>query len=298
VATVIGALPFDAPEAAAFALDQLPQFPCAPAVELDATRLGVDDVADSIGDGLVGLLEGLRGQTVPVVFSLTGPVTLARSLQRDGIDDSAAIDRAGRSVVEVAEWLVASARDAVPGAPTYLFLTEPDLANSMHPTFPIPPSGVEQLVAATVRALEASTTVGVQVAGRADWSMLLRTGIGALAAPVGAQLDCAASDVGRFLASGGLIAWGAVPVDEPLGVSTERLWKRLSAAWTDLARAGVDPMLMRERSIITPAGALSSFGPGQVERVVDLAQQLATRVWNQMLGMRRRSTGSVDSACR
>ncbi len=82
------------------------------------------------------------------------------------------------------------------------------------------------------------------------------------------------------------MAWGAVPVDEPLGASPERLWKRLAATWCELTRLGVDPMLLRERSIITPAGGLGAFGAGQVDRVVELTQELGERVWRQTLGVR------------
>ena len=128
--------------------------------------------------------------------------------------------------------------------------------------------------------------VGVQVNGRADWAMLLRTGIGVLGAPVSARLDTAAAELARFLESGGFIAWGAVPVDEPLGSSSERLWKRLSAMWSELARLGLDPMLIREHSIITPAAGVGDFGVSQAERILRLTSDLSERVFNQVIGAR------------
>jgi hypothetical protein len=286
VATVIGALPFTATDASTFVLDELPQLPSAPAVELDATHLDVASVSAEVRAGLVALLSELRGRTEPIVMSLTGPVTVALDLRRQGMDDDAASRRAVTSVEETARWLLAVARRWTPDAPVLLFLTEPAVANSMHPTFPLRPIQIERLLAGVVDGLDSEATIGVQVAGRADWSMLLRTGIGVLAAPVGAQLESAAADIGRFLESGGIMAWGAVPVDEPLGVSPERLWKRLSATWCELTRLGVDPMLLRERSIITPSGGLGAFGAGQVDRVVELTQELGERVWRQTLGVR------------
>jgi hypothetical protein len=286
VATVIGALPFTATDASTFMLEELPQLPSAPAVELDATHLGVSSVSAEVRAGLVALLSGLRGRTEPIVMSLTGPVTVALDLRRTGTDEVTAADRAVAAVEDTARWLLAVARRWVPDAPVLLFLTEPALGNSMHPTFPLRPVEIERLLASVVDGLDTEATVGVQVAGRADWSLLLRTGIGVLAAPVGAHLESAAADIGRFLESGGLMAWGAVPVDEPLGISPERLWKRLSATWCELTRRGVDPMLLRERSIITPAGGLGAFGPGQVGRVVELTQELGERVWRQTLGVR------------
>jgi len=128
--------------------------------------------------------------------------------------------------------------------------------------------------------------VGLQVYGRADWTVLLRSGIGALAAPITAQLDTAVGELRRFLESGGIMAWGAVPVDEPLGASVERLWRRLSEMWCELSSRGIDPLLLRERSIITPASGLGNFGISQAERIVVLAEELATRVLHQTLGVR------------
>jgi hypothetical protein len=103
---------------------------------------------------------------------------------------------------------------------------------------------------------------------------------------VTAQLETAAVELGRFLESGGIIAWGAVPVDEPLGQSAERLWRRLSDLWCELTRLGIDPLLLRERSIITPAAGLGNFGTSQAERILALAEDLATRVLHQTLGVR------------
>ena len=176
--------------------------------------------------------------------------------------------------------------DAALLAPVRPFLEEPGLANSMHPTFPLSPSEIEGLVAGVVEPLTTDAVMGVQVNGRADWALLLRTGIGVLGAPISARLETAAAELGRFLESGGFVAWGAVPVDEPLGSGVERLWRRLSALWAGLAQAGLDPLRLRERSIITPAAGLGGFGLSQAERVLRLTGELSERVFNQVVGAR------------
>jgi len=166
-----------------------------------------------------------------------------------------------------------------------MVLDEPGLANSMHPTFPLDEDEVQELVGEVVHDLSPGAAVGVRVDGRADWSMLLRTGIAVLGAPVTAQLETAAAELARFLERGGVVAWGAVPTDEPLGTSADRLWRRLSALWCELVGEGIDPRLLRERSIITTAGELSSFGTSQAERAIALAQDLASRVFRQARGL-------------
>lgn len=239
---------------------------------------------------LLSFFDRVRDRTNPIVMSLTGPVTVDLLMRRRGASIDEAARRAAQAVSSIATMLLDLAERFVPGAPVLLFLQEPALTNSMHPTFPIAPSEIEAMVAEVVDDITEDATgdvvVGVQVDGRADWPILLRSGIGALAAPITAQFETAAAELRRFLEAGGIMAWGAVPVDEPLGSSVERLWRRLSEMWCELSTRGIDPLLLRERSIITPAAGLGNFGISQAERILVLAEELATRVLHQTLGVR------------
>jgi hypothetical protein len=280
LATVIGARP-------GVAQDLSPRLPSAPPIELDADVLAPID-----GDGaLVAFLRTLRGRTEPIVMSLTGPVSLDLDLRRRGLGVDDAARTATVAVSRAASSLLDTVHRIVPGAGVLLFLQEPALANSMHPTFPLGADEIADLVSDVVDEVGLThpgddVVLGVQVDGRADWAMLLRTGIGALAAPISAQLETAAAEIDRFLRDGGIVAWGAVPVDEPLGLSVDRLWKRLSDLWCELSSRGIDPLLLRERSIITPSAGLGNFGISQAQRIVALTEELATRVLRQSLGVR------------
>ena len=287
LATVIGGVPAQgSSDAARVMVDELPKLPSAPAIHLDADHLDVDSLDRDEAVGLAGFLADFAGHLEPVILSLTGPITLDLDLQARGLDAEEAARAAVRAVEDIAVWVLDQARSVVPDAPLLLFLEEPGLRNSMHPTFPMTPPEIEQVMTEVVTSVGGEAPVGVQVDGRVDFAMLLRTGISALAAPVTARLETAAAELGKFLEAGGVIAWGAVPTDEPLGLSTERLWRRLSALWCELTRVGADPMLLRERSIITPAGDLGAFGFSQAERVISLSKELASRVLNQTLGLR------------
>jgi hypothetical protein len=255
---------------------------------VDATtgRPSADDL--SAVDAFLGELGDRRDA---IVLSVTGPVTLWSERRRAGLDtDDGAARFAREAVGAAASQLLGRARRRLPDSPLLIFLEEPALANSMHPTFPLSSDEISTLIASTVADVDGlgdhGIVVGVQVGGRADWAMLLSTGIGALAAPITAQLQTASTEIGRFLEAGGLMAWGAVPVDEPLGQSIERLWRRLSDLWCELSRRGVDPLLLRERSIITPAAGLEHFRSSQAARIVELADELATRVLHQTVGVR------------
>jgi hypothetical protein len=56
------------------------------------------------------------------------------------------------------------------------------------------------------------------------------------------------------------------------------LWRRLWAEWDGLAAAGCDPVLLRERAIITPVCGLVGFEPRQAVQVSALASNLAQRL--------------------
>lgn len=281
LATVLGALP-------QLVLDRLPRLPSAELVvdlSSDEARstLGLDDVAL---EPVAAFFESVRGRVEPIVLSLAGPVTQGLALMDAGMDRPEALGFARTAVEHRGRRLLDLAARALPAAPVLLFLSEPGLANSMHPSFPLEPGEIEGLVTDVVAPLSERAMVGVTVEGRADWSMLLGTGISLLGAPVTAHLESAAAELARFLEGGGFIAWGAVPTDEPLGASAERLWRRLSALWGELVSVGLDPLLLRDRSIITASSGLAGFGVSQAERVIGLAQDLADRVLTQTVGAR------------
>lgn len=302
LATVIGSLPQLNPfDASRMVAEFLPDLPAAPTITLDpdvdslleANARGGDRKPTPLSDSDAALLgparaflEGLRGRVEPVVMSLTGPVTIDLRMMQEGVEREQAAVLSRAYVEEWARSIVEMAAQVLPGAPVLLFFEEPGLSNSMHPTFPLSPSEIDNLVRGAVRSVAERALVGVQVSGRADWGLLVRTGIGVLGAPISARLETAAADIKRFLDDGGFIAWGAVPVDEPLGPNSDRLWRRLSEMWAELVSAGIDPLQLRERSIITPAANLGQFGLTQSERVLRLTTELSQRVFNQVVGAR------------
>ena len=282
LATALGALPPLAPlDVSKLLAGTVPHLPAAPTVVISGQSIDAGRFEPAIE-----FLECLRGRVEPFVMSVTGPVTVELELLAQGFDPAAAAEAAINVVTGAGFRLLDAASQLVPGAPPLLFLEEPGLVNSMHPTFPLTSANIESVVGNTVRPLSDDAMVGIHVDGRADWAVLLRTGIGVLGAPITAGLESAAAELSRFLESGGFVAWGAVAVDEPLGTSSDRQWSRLTTLWSDLARLGLDPMLLREQSIITPAAGLGNFGLSQAERILRITADLGDRVLTQVHGAR------------
>ncbi len=325
LATSVGPVPAPTARGAAeFALSTQPQLPTAPTlakhgatllaqaldglhgvraappglVALDGETLGFDPggVARLGGEafeplqtmlGLARTSDELLGVRIP----LLGPVTVALSLRSAGVATEAAVDVAAQLVTVRAAALLDTARAAVPDAVVMMVLNEPGLIGAMHPTFPLGPAEVRALLDPVVDGLDRRNgrgrlLIGAHVPGRTDWGAIISSGVSLISTPADGGMLGWAEVLADFLERGGRVAWGAVPVDQPLGTGEELLWRRLTATWCELVGEGVDPLLLRTRSFIGPADGLAHFGVTQAERVLGLVDSLSVRARRQAVGAR------------
>ncbi len=123
--------------------------------------------------------------------------------------------------------------------------------------------------------------IGIHVPGRADLRTIISSGVSLVSTPPDVSIVGWAPWIQALLDNGGHIAWGAVPVDRPLGTNAELLWRHLSATWRDLESEGVDRELLLRRSLVAPSNGLAGFGVEQMPGVVSLVDGLAKRVGEQ-----------------
>ncbi len=226
-----------------------------------------------------------------VRVTILGPVSLALGLRAAGVPTGRALAIATHLVAERAHAVLTAVRDAMPGGVVMVCAAEPGLVGAVHPTFPLAPDQIRAALTPLVDALDQHPSAGdlliaVHVPGRTDWETIISSGVSVVSAPVDQSLVSAASTLSAFLDRGGRIIWGAVPVDQPLGTGEELLWRRLSALWCELVGEGMDPLLLRSRSMIGPVDGLGHFGVSQAERVLHLVDSLSTRVRRQAVGAR------------
>ena len=232
-----------------------------------------------------------QARTGPVRVGLLGPVTLALTLVAAGLEQRQALDLARQLTERRSAALLAAVRERKPTGVVAVVMSEPGMVGASHPTFPLSPTQTRSLLDPVVDALDLSPCageliIGVHVPGRTDWATIVSSGISLISTPADSGLVGWSSLVTQHLERGGWIAWGAVPVDQPLGTTEELLWRRLATTWCDLASAGVDPMLVRLRSMVGPADGLAHFGLSQAERVVELVDSISLRVHRQTIGAR------------
>jgi hypothetical protein len=229
-------------------------------------------------------VQGLR-------IDMVGPVTLGLGLAEAGVPLAVALDAARVVCAERAEALLAAVRAAGVERTVVVVMCEPRLVGAMHPTFRLSVREVRSLLDPVVDALDRAERgdrllIGIHVPGRSDWLTIISSGVSFLSMPPEAGLLGWAPAVAALLDNGGFVAWGAVPVDRPIGASEELLWRRLSAVWSDLVAAGVDAALLRQRCLISPADGLGRFGAAQIPGVVGVVDALAERVRSQAIGTR------------
>jgi len=317
LATGIGSLPFaDASEAADLVLRVHPDLPAMPqlsspregvvaqwavalpeitiapdgALALDPARIGepVDATFTSESHaGLLGFLDAAAAHETTITrvkAQVVGPLTLGIALIEAGMDVDVAFDRAR---VTVTAWLAAldellAAR--LRGARPLVFLDEPALVLWKAGTAPIEREDAVDLLSGALAACSFET--GVHICGDGDVRLAFEAGPTVLGLPVS---DAVINDVGslvRHLDADGLVAWGAIPTDRPVGESPEPLWRRLVTLWCELTRRGCEPLRLRNQAIITPACGLVGHGPTQAERALRLASELAERVATQSAAAR------------
>lgn len=228
---------------------------------------------------------------VGVRVPLTGPVTLTLAMRTAGVDLDAARDFAGRLVARRAVKLLSAVRQRLPGHVVVMCLNEPGLVGAAHPTFPLGPGEVLELLDPVVQALDGHPAagqllIGAHVPGHTDWETVIASGVSLISTPVSSALSGWAEPLAEFLGLGGRIAWGAVPVDQPLGSSEELLWRRLSAVWCELVAEGIDPLVLRTQSLVSPVDGLGHFGATQAELALRLVRSLSTRVGRQAVAAR------------
>ena len=194
-------------------------------------------------------------------WQFVGPVTLGGALVRAGAPRSLAFEVAERTVAAHVSALGALLASALPGHPQLIILDEPWLADLMSSDFPLAPDAAADLVSSAMAAAQPYGTVGLHCCYDADWPPLLEAGPQVLSLPASPRVANVAGYLERFLDGGGWIAWGAVSTDGPVGVTASRAWGALTDMWCDLVKRGIDPDLLRDRSMISPRRGLASYPP-------------------------------------
>lgn len=245
-----------------------------------------DPMPEEAHRSFLGFLDAVADRTEPIKYQLGGPVTLGLALWRAGVDPGRAFAAAGAAVRARAAAMVAEAMQRVPMAPQYVFVDDPGLVALLSDDYPLAADDTIDVISGVLAVIEPHAVTGLHCCGPTDWRLAQQAGPQILSLPVDVATDAHAGALCTHLERGGWVAWGAVPTDGPVRSRPDRYWSRLGEVWCELTRAGCDPVLLRERSIITPACGLAHHTASQADVVLGLSAELGKRVQLQRLGLR------------
>ena len=259
------------------------------AIVLD--RASVDPCAEIVTDVDGPAFAGLRAFTdlarqvhldgAAVKWQFIGPVTLGVALHRAGLDRTTAFDLALSTVRHRLAALSEIVTDALPNSRQMVVLDEPWFAELMRPGFPLPPDEAIDRMSSAMAALPSSTLTGVHCCAPCDVATMLASGPNVVSLPVSSELANWVGYLSRFLAEGGVIAWGVTPTGGPVASTSERQWRALSDLWCSLVQLGCDPVLLRRQSIVTPQCGLATHTVAVARRIARLTADVGKRVQDQ-----------------
>lgn len=261
-------------------------------VDVSSVDLAGDVTTDLRSDAYVGFAAFLSSATAAQVrpsavkWQFVGPLTLGLTLVRVGLAAEVAAPLAMQAVRCHVRALQDEVARVLPGTTQIVVFDEPMLHEALVPTFPVPPDEVIDFVSGALAAVDAGNVSGVHSCNETDWTALLSTGANILSVPVPSVSDeeqmsamlAAAPRISEHLEHGGRIAWGAVRTDGPIALSPDRPWKNLAGALCALVNNGVDPVLLRKNSFITPACGLGTHSVAVADRVMSHVRELSSRI--------------------
>jgi hypothetical protein len=266
-------------------------------ISVDVATLDVDqfittDLSSDAYGAFSAFLETFNERnngTDTVKWQFVGPVTLGVALVRIGLEPSIAFPLALQAVRAHVSALEAEVAKACGNIRQIIMLDEPNIAEAFEPGFYLGNEEVIDLVSGALAVIASTNVNGLHCCAHTNWAALLSTGANVLSVPMPSptnddemgEMLAAASRISDHLAHGGRIAWGAVRTDGPIAISVERPWKSLVSVMCSLVKAGVDPLLIRRMSYVTPACGLGTHTDAVAERVFSHVRELATRVGKQ-----------------
>jgi hypothetical protein len=128
------------------------------------------------------------------------------------------------------------------------------------------------------------TLIGIHCCGNTDWSMIMEAGPDIISFDAFDYMDhflLYPDDIVRFLRGKGTVAWGIIPTSGFTGKeSAGDLFSKIEEGLSRVHKWGIDPGMLAERSILTPACGMGTMEPESAKRGLGLLSQLS-RMYNE-----------------
>jgi hypothetical protein len=250
----------------------------------------------TFASGLALLRQGevvLPQPPVALKGQVTGPIswglTIVDQNQRPILYDDVLADAVGKHLRLKAAWQERELRKVA--LQTIMCIDEPYLASFGSAFVSL---GREQVIGLLEEVFAGLHGIkAVHCCGNTDWSLLLNTSVDILSLDAYDYAETLAlypQDVARFLARGGIIAWGIVPAGVAAKTETvESLVQKLHEALDRLVEKGIQREALLKAGMVTPSCGTGALPPELAERIFELTAGVSAE-------MRRRYVSSASSA--
>jgi hypothetical protein len=257
-----------------------------------AQDLDYFSISRSYAPGLYTLLElidkGVENDGIYIKGQTVGPVTFAAGIS----------DLNGKPILHNAELLGAMVRGLAikalwqarelskSGKKPIIFLDEPSLSGFGSAFSPIQRDEVIDILRTVMDYLRenSDTLIGIHCCGNTDWSMIMEAGPDIISFDAFDYMDhflLYPDDIVRFLRGKGTVAWGIIPTSGFTGKeSAGDLFSKIEEGLSRVHKWGIDPGMLAERSILTPACGMGTMEPESAKRGLGLLSQLS-RMYNE-----------------
>jgi len=164
-----------------------------------------------------------------------------------------------------------------------LFVDEPILSVIGGSTYlAINPSEVERLIRELISSINSAGAIsGIHCCGRADWEIVLRSGVRILSFDSYdhfSSILASSEHLLKFLENGGYLAWGAVPTTEAINSEDINSLKRRLLKQIETLSKFIPERLLKSQLLLTPSCGMGSRTVGESHRIIQILWRIKEEI--------------------
>lgn len=218
---------------------------------------------------------------------ITGPFTWGTSIcdqeKKCLFYDETYRDIIVKALILKALWQIKKFKTANQETTPIIFIDEPTMSQFGTSAFMTVQDNdvIDSLKQITSVVEEHGGLTGVHCCGKADWEMVLKSGINILnfdAYSFSKSLTVYSKQIKEFLEKGGYIAWGIVPTldtEALIKADTNSLLEKLEAGFSGLVAKGIDKDLILRQSLITPSCGAGCLNMELAKKAMELTNNIS-----------------------
>ncbi len=257
--------------------------------EAFTNKCNIDDygLSDNFSKAFKGFIEIIKDTKPKYAKSqITGPYTLALSL-KDKNGDIAYNNETYRTIITKtlslkALWQIKQINKACKDTTPIIFIDEPTLSKTE--TIKDNEIAIDIIKQVSDTIQNNGAISAVHCCGDCNWSLLTKIGMDMInfdAFVFAEKMENYAKELNVFLENGGKIVWGIVPTLDKNALketSTKEIEQKLNIAKSYLVKAGINPDLIDNNSLVSTSCGCGSLSVQLAEKAIKITRELSDKL--------------------